>query len=198
MKNIHFYSTFRICFYFVQLSLVLPTENVVSFIKLRLHWKGCITARNYAETLCTNIRNNFLQNCSAKYLPSRKLKFEDQPLKCYNSKTRLSQTGFPIYFLIFTTSSITSPIACMMVPMSESVFFRFCSDRNLFRVLVIRYSLASSLVFWVIMSTLWSSVIGSSFGSSVIKSSSLSSVLWSSSGSSVIGTSVCFSVIGSS
>ena len=150
MKNIYFYSTFRICFYFVQLSLVLPTENVVSFIKLRLHWKGCITVRNYAETFCTNIRNNLLQNCSAKYLPSRKLKFEGQPLKCYNSKTRLSHIGFPIYFLIFT---ITSPIAYMVVLISESVLFRFCSDRNLFR------DLSDKVVSRVLFSVLSDSVL---------------------------------------
>ena len=109
------------------------------------------------ETFCTNIRNNLLQNCSAKYLPSRKLKFEDQPLKCYNSKTRLSQTGFPIYFLIFTTSSITSPITYMVVLLSESVLFRFCSDRNLFRDLSdkvlsrVLFSVLSDSVLFIVL-----------------------------------------------
>ena len=43
---------------FAWLSLVLATENIVSFIKLRLYWKrGCLSMRIYKEMFSTNISN---------------------------------------------------------------------------------------------------------------------------------------------
>ena len=115
-------------------------------------------------------------------------------------KRNFLQPIFLILFLITTTSSISSTIACM-VALRSLVKGPFPEFYFLASVIVsFLVSLAGSSVIWSSLSSLvikpllgsfsgsllWSSVIGSSLGSSVIRSSLMSWVLGLSPGSWVL------------
>ena len=122
-------------------------------------------------------------------------------------KRNFLQPIFLILFLITTTSSISSTIACMVALRSlvKGLFpeFYFLSS------VIVSFlgSLAGSSVIWSSLSSLvikpllgsssgsplWSSVIGSSLGSSVIRSSLMSWVLGLSPGSSVLVS--CYAIL---
>ena len=99
-------------FGFVSYSVFQAVENVVSFTKKCFYReRGSPTMRNYAETFQQNHGYNMVQKLLTKYLSCRKQKSVTPLQSAITRKREVSQPHVLIFFLIFSSFSISSTVS---------------------------------------------------------------------------------------